>query len=70
MIYTQQFNIHDFKFGGGAKERVDALSYHQKCKLQQFIEDCFADKMPSDEDINSFVWFECDEFLTEIGWEP
>lgn len=65
MKYLVSFDVYTFPFWSGAKERVKGLTYEQLGELGQKIEDTFYDIDPSDDDINDYVWFDCDDFFEE-----
>lgn len=66
MEYTKDFDIQNFQFWSGAYDRVKDLTSDKKGQLQQYIEECFCNKTPTETEINDFVWFSCDDFLKEI----
>lgn len=71
MEYTKDFDIQDFEFWSGAKDRTKNLTCEQLEQLGQYIEEYFCDETPTESKINDFVWFNCDDFLEEIttNWE-
>lgn len=63
MEYKKEFNVHEFEFWSGAKDRVDELTYEEREKLGYWLECMFEGfGIPSEMDINDTVWFEFDEF--------
>lgn len=66
MDYTKEFDVEHFEFWSGAKDRTEDLSLDQLKALGNYIEECFADRTPTETEINDFVWFSCDDFLAEI----
>lgn len=65
MIYSKEFDVRTFKFWGGAKERIDLIidDESKMSELNTLIEECFIDYIPSEVELNDFVWFECDDFF-------
>lgn len=59
MKFTNDFDVHTFKFWGGAEDTVEVILEAGKMDdLQHHLEEVFADKIPSATDINDYVWFE------------
>ena len=69
MEYTVDFDVRNFPFWSGAKDRVSELTYEQLDELGAYIEDCFDGTTPTETDINDFVWFDCDDFLAQLKGE-
>ena len=64
MYYKVEFDINRFKFWSGAKDRMDDATEEQRRQVEERINDVFAlGEMPTDDDINDFVWFECDDIF-------
>lgn len=61
MRYAVEFDIREFDFWSGARDRYEEYEKQDRLdELQQMIEDAFCDcdELPSDTDINDFVWFD------------
>lgn len=65
MITTHEFDIRTDCWGG-AEDRINELTSEQIDELESVLEDYFPD-IPSDSDINDFIWFEEDTWKTWIG---
>lgn len=65
MFYKVDFDIKDFKFWGGAKDRIESATDEQIKQVEQKILDCFCDMIPTDTEINDFVWFDCDDIFDD-----
>lgn len=65
MYYKVYFDINNFHFWSGAKDRMDDATPEQREKVEQRILDCFAleNEIPTDVEINDLVWFECDDIF-------
>lgn len=69
MEYKVDFDVQNFPFWSGAKDRTDGLTYDQLEELGRYIEqnlDNGDGEIPTDTEINDFVWFECDDFLEDM----
>jgi hypothetical protein len=71
MKYTKEFSVDNFKFWSGAVQVVDAFrKVNMLDDLQQIIEDVFADRTPTDTEINDFVCFDVPvEYMESLGIE-
>lgn len=63
MYYKVYFDINNFHFWSGAKDRMDDATPEQRELVEQRILDCFAKEIPTDDEINDLVWFECDDIF-------
>lgn len=71
MKYTKEFSVDNFKFWSGAVQVVDAFrKANMLDDFQQIIEDVFADRTPTETEINDFVWFDVPiEYVESLGIE-
>ena len=71
MRYQVEENIHNFQFWSGAKDTIAELTYDEMNSLEQLIEEIFdgRDELPTDTDINDFVWFERDTIAQHLGYD-
>ena len=71
MKYTREFSVDNFNFWSGAVQVVDAFrKANMLDDLQQIIEDVFADRTPTETEINDFVWFDVPvEYMESLGIE-
>lgn len=65
MWYKTEFDINSFEFWSGAKTRMDNATEDQINRVEERLEECFSGDMPTDGQINDFVWFECDDIFFE-----
>ena len=68
MRYQVEDNIHNFPFWSGAKDTIAELTVGEMNSLEQLIEDIFCDELPTDTEINDFVWFERDTIAQHLGY--
>ena len=71
MKYTKAFSVDNFKFWSHAIQVVDAFrEANMLDDLQQIIEDVFADRTPTEVEINNFVGFDVPvEYMESLGIE-
>ena len=71
MRYQVEENIHNFQFWSGAKDTIAELTYDEMNSLEQLIEEIFdgRDELPTDTDINDFVWFDRDTIAQHLGYD-
>lgn len=69
MRYQVEDNIYNFPFWSGAKDTIAELTTGEMSSLEQLIEDLFCDELPTDTDINDFVWFERDIIAQHLGYD-
>lgn len=68
MIYSKDFSVDSFEFWSGGKDTVDDVRRAEKMdELQELIEEQFSDRIPSDTEINDFVWFERGYIYSQLG---
>lgn len=69
MQYKVDFDINQFQFWSGAKDRVEGLDSDTLERLGQHIEEVFGfdEELPTDTAINDYVWFEWDSICEAIG---
>ena len=69
MRYQAEESIHNFQFWSGAKDTIAELTYDEMDSLEQLIEEIFYGELPTDTQINDFVWFERDVIAEHLGYE-
>ena len=71
MRYQAEENIHNFPFWSGAKDTIAELTYDEMNSLEQLIEEMFdgRDELPTDTEINDFVWFDRDTIAQHLGYD-
>lgn len=71
MRYQAEETIHNFPFWSGAKDTIAELTYDEMNSLEQLIEEIFdgGDELPTDTEINDFVWFERDTIAQHLGYD-
>lgn len=69
MQYKVDFDINQFQFWSGAKDRIEGLDSDTLERLGQHIEEVFGfdEELPTDTAINDYVWFEWDSICEAIG---
>lgn len=68
MFYKVEFDINNFDFWAGAKDRIENATEEQIEKVEERIKEYFEDcedieNIPSETTINDIVWFECDDIF-------
>ena len=69
MRYQVEDNIHNFPFWSGAKDTIAELTIEEMNSLEALIEEIFYDELPTDTQINDFVWFERDTIAQHLGYD-
>jgi hypothetical protein len=71
MRYQVEDNIHNFPFWSGAKDTIAELTSDEMDSLEQLIEEVFDNgvELPTDTEINDFVWFERDTIAQHLGYD-
>ena len=69
MIYTKECVLRDFKFWSGAKDRADELSEEELDTIEACLDDLWAEKPPSESDINDLFWFDEDFLANCLGFD-
>lgn len=71
MRYQVEETIHNFPFWSGAKDTIEELTYDEMNSLEQLIEEIFdgRDELPTDTEINDFVWFDRDTIAQHLGYD-
>lgn len=68
MVYSKDFSVDSFEFWSGGKDTVDDVRKAEKMdELQELIEEQFSDRIPSETEINDFVWFERGYIYSQLG---
>lgn len=68
MVYSKDFSVDSFEFWSGAKDTVEDVRKAEKMdELQSLIEEQFSDRIPSETEINDFVWFERSYIYSQLG---
>ena len=63
MIVKREVDHENFEFYVGAKSRMDDATEEQRQLVCARLEDIFVDEIPTETDVNDFVWFECDDIF-------
>ena len=71
MRYQVEENIYNFPFWSGAKDTIAELTIDEMNSLEQLIEEIFdgRDELPTDTEINDFVWFDRDTIAQHLGYD-
>jgi len=59
------FNDLDDFFWSGARDRWNDATDDQKERVWDLIQDVFMDEIPTETEVNDFVWFDCDDIFNE-----
>lgn len=71
MKYVQERNLSDFPFwdgGEAAMERISSSPDYDEEVLEQFLQKYFEEEIPTENEINDFIWFEEDYIMKSLGW--
>lgn len=69
MRYQVEDNIYNFPFWSGAKDTIAELTMDEMQSLENLIDEIFYDQLPTDTEINDFVWFERDTIAQHLGYD-
>ena len=70
MEYRVECDLEDFSAWQGGRDTLDILIDRGDCdEIQQLIEDTFLDELPTETEINDFLWFECDFIAQHLGYD-
>lgn len=68
MFYKVEFSIEDFPaWSGGNNTKQDILNTNKEDEFNSFIKEVFFDQIPTDTEINDFLWFERDYIYEQLG---
>ena len=59
------FDDLDRFFWSGARDRWNNATDDQKKRVWYLIQEVFAEEVPTETEVNDFVWFECDDIFNE-----
>lgn len=59
------FDDLDRFFWSGARDRWNDATDDQKERVWDLIQEVFAEEVPTETEVNDFVWFECDDIFNE-----
>lgn len=67
MEVKRELNFDDLDrfFWSGARDRWNDATDDQKERVWDLIQEVFADEIPTETEVNDFVWFECDDIFNE-----
>lgn len=71
MRYVSERNLSDFPFWSGgedAMERISSSPDYDEEVLEQFLQEQFFEEIPTEVEINDFLWFEQDYIMETLGW--
>jgi hypothetical protein len=73
MKYTNETSLRAFKAWAGGKYTLDVLRASNDCEsVERMIKQRFHGKMPSEEEVNNFLWFDRGAIAEHLGfasWE-
>ena len=69
MEYRVECDLDQFNAWSGGKDTLETLIEKGDCDdVQQLIEDTFLDEVPTETEINDFLWFERDFIAEHLGY--
>lgn len=70
MEYKVESDLWDFQAWSGGKDTLDTLKEKDDTKeVENLIEEMFCGSVPSDTEINDFLWFERDAIAEHLGYK-
>lgn len=69
MKYIAECELLMFPAWSGGKETLSDLTYSEIETVESMLEDLFCIEIPTDTDINDFLWFERDTIAVWLGFE-
>ena len=72
MKYVVEENLSNFNAWSGGADTVAELTDDQLDQVEELIEELFPCELPTDTEINDFLWFERDTIAQHLGfsdWE-
>lgn len=68
MKYYVEEHIENFKVWSGGRDTLETIRIHSKLDdLEDYLQAVFMDTIPSDTDINDFLWFDRETILNSLG---
>lgn len=68
MKYYKEEHIENFKAWSGGRDTIDTIrAYGKLDNLEAYLQEVFYDTIPSDTDINDFLWFDRETILNHLG---
>ena len=61
--YKTNFDFDSFEFWWGAKTLMNGATKEQQNAVKERLEEVFDGEIPTETQINDFVWFECDDIF-------
>lgn len=69
MKYTKECSLDDFEAWSGGKDTLDVLQQNDDCdEVESLIEMCWEEDLPTETQINDFLWFERDMIAEHLGY--
>lgn len=69
MKYTVESDLWNFQAWSGGKDTLDDLKEKGDCEaVEELIDELFGDDIPSDTEVNDFLWFERDAIAEHLGY--
>ena len=63
MFIKRKVDPEEFQFWGWAKSRIDDATEKQRQLVYARLNDIFADEIPTEGEVNDFVWFNCNDIF-------
>lgn len=69
MKYTQECSLEDFEAWSGGRDTLDTLIEKGDCDaVESLIEEIYFDELPTETEVNDFLWFERDTIAEHLGY--
>ena len=69
MKFYKECSLDSFEAWSGGKDTLDYLRERNDCDaVESLIEDVFFDEIPSETEVNDFLWFERDMIAEHLGY--
>lgn len=70
MEYKVECDLDQFDAWSGGKDTLGVLIEKDVCdEVQSFIEELYCDEIPTETEINDFLWFERDTIAQHLGYD-
>lgn len=63
MFVKREVDPEEFEFWGEAKARMDNATEEQRQLVYARLKDIFADEIPTEGEVNDFIWFKCNDIF-------
>ena len=63
MFVKRKVDPEEFEFWGWARARMDDATDEQRQLVYARLKDMFLDEIPTEGEVNDFVWFKCNDIF-------